>query len=209
MSDYPYDLGAYSRRISTSSDDAQRWFDRGLNWTFAFNHEEAVNCFSKALEGDPDCPMARWGIAYASGPNYNKPWDLFDEVDLKDTIARTYEATRRSLDVIDKADPAEQALIRALEARYQAPEPVDDLDAWNDDYADAMRFLYRQNPDDLDLATLFAEALMNRTPWQMWDLDSGQPADGASTEEAVEVLERALEHPDARYHPGLLHMYIH
>ena len=73
-----YDLGAYSRPITTKSAEAQLWFDRGLNWLFGFNHAEAIACFGKALEHDPGCAMAHWGISYAAGPNYNLPWHLYD-----------------------------------------------------------------------------------------------------------------------------------
>ena len=73
-----YDLGAYSRPITTKSDEAQAWFDRGLNWVFGFNHAEAIKCFGKALEHDPGCAMAQWGISYAAGPNYNLPWHLYE-----------------------------------------------------------------------------------------------------------------------------------
>ena len=76
--DYPYDLGPYSRTVTTTSADAQRWFDRGLNWCFGFHHEEAIACFEKALEADPSCAMAHWGIGYAAGPNYNFPWEMRD-----------------------------------------------------------------------------------------------------------------------------------
>jgi hypothetical protein len=76
--DYPYDLGPYSRTVTTSSADAQRWFDRGLNWCFGFHHEEAIACFEKALAADPNCAMAHLGIGYAAGPNYNFPWRLMD-----------------------------------------------------------------------------------------------------------------------------------
>ena len=75
--DYPYAIcGSYTRKITTKSADAQRWFDRGLNWCFGYHHQEAGACFAKALEFDPDCAMAHWGIAYASGPNYNMPWEF-------------------------------------------------------------------------------------------------------------------------------------
>jgi hypothetical protein len=73
-----YDLGPYSRTITTNSEDAQRWFDRGLNGLFGYNHGEAVTCFRMALEADPGCAMAHWGGAYATGPNYNLPWHLYD-----------------------------------------------------------------------------------------------------------------------------------
>jgi hypothetical protein len=74
--DYPYNLGPYSRKVTNSSADAQRWFDRGLNWCFGYHHKEAVACFEKVLEANPNCAMAHWGIAYAVGPNYNYPWEL-------------------------------------------------------------------------------------------------------------------------------------
>ena len=78
MIDYAYDLGTHSRAITTDSADAQQWWDRGLNWLFGYNHEEAMVCFERALEADSNCAMAYWGLAYCLGPNYNKPWDLFD-----------------------------------------------------------------------------------------------------------------------------------
>ncbi|CAN5803732.1 hypothetical protein BH23CHL2_BH23CHL2_32690 [soil metagenome] len=208
MADY-YDLGPHTRTITTSSADAQRWFDRGLNWTYAFNHEEAIRCFERALEHDPDCAMAHWGIAYAVGPNYNKAWEAFDEDDLKRSLARAYEESVRAADTLGNATPEERALVTALLARYPSPRPLEDCSPWNDSYADAMREVYQLHSDDLDIAALFAEALMNRTPWQLWDLNTGLPEKGADTLEAQEVLERALESPAARTHPAVLHMYIH
>ncbi|CAN5570833.1 hypothetical protein BH24CHL1_BH24CHL1_03000 [soil metagenome] len=211
MSGY-YDLGSHTRAISTSSPEAQLWFDRGLNWTYGFNHEEAVRCFEKAIEFDPDCAMAHWGVAYAAGPNYNRAWDRFDAVSLARMATTTHAAISRAAELREKAGPAEQALIEALQARYQAPEPlpdVEDFAAWNDDYAAAMRNVYRDYGDDLDITALFAEALMNRTPWLLWDLKAAAPASGADTLEAMEALERALETPESRTHPGVLHMYIH
>jgi tetratricopeptide (TPR) repeat protein len=211
MSDY-YDLGGHRRAISTTSPDAQLWFDRGLNWTFAFGHEEAVRCFERTLGYDPHCAMAHWGIAYALGPNYNKAWEAFDEVDLIDTVAKTHLVTRQAVAMREGASPVERALIDALPSRYQSAEPpvsVEDLYRWNDDFANVMRSVYEDHGHDLDIAALFAEALLNRTPWQLWDLATGKPAAGASTAEAIEVLERASEHPVARVHPGILHMYIH
>lgn len=211
MSDY-YDLGHHRRTIATTSPEAQVWFDRGLNWTYGFHHEEAVACFARAVAADPDCPMAHWGIAYAAGPNYNKTWEAFDPLDLAATTARCHAATARALDLLDRATPPERALITALAARYQADAPptdTDDLTQWTDAYADAMHPVYRQYGDDLDIAALFAESLMNRTPWLLWDLPSGAPSAGASTQEAREVLERALANPASRTHPGVLHMYVH
>ena len=83
-----YDLGSYHRPIETPSPQAQVWFDRGLVWAYAFNHDEAIRCFERALELDPDLAIARWGIAYAIGPNYNKAWEAFDPVDLAASLAR-------------------------------------------------------------------------------------------------------------------------
>ncbi len=82
-----YDLGNYSRSISTESPESQLWFDRGLLWNYGYHHEEAIECFKKSLEYDPACVMAHWGIAYASGPNYNKKWGDFDD-DEKQTCLR-------------------------------------------------------------------------------------------------------------------------
>jgi tetratricopeptide (TPR) repeat protein len=207
-SDY-YDLGSHSRPISTTSAEAQVWFDRGLNWTYAFNHEEAIRCFRKALEHDPNCAMAHWGVAYAIGPNYNKEWDAFDEVDLKQSVATAYEESQAALALLDRVTAAERGLITAVQARFPAPVPAEDCAVWNEDYAAAMRVVYRDFSDDLDIAALFAEALMNRTPWKLWNLTTGEAAEGASTLEAREVLERAFENPSSRRHPGVLHMYIH
>ncbi len=208
MSNY-YDLGTYTSTLTTSSTDAQSWFDRGLIWTYGFNHEEAVRCFERALEFDPDCAMAYWGIAYAAGPNYNRAWHQLDDVTLAAMLQKTVWAVEQATRLVDKASPDNQRLIRAIARRYQSTTPADDLQDWSDEYADAMRDVYRDCSDNLDIAALFAEALMNRTPWRLWDLHARGPAEGASTLEAKEVLERALENPASRMHPGVLHMYIH
>lgn len=213
MHDY-YDLGTYSRPVTTSSAQTQLWFDRGLMWCYGYNHDEAIRCFQKALEHDRNCAMAYWGIAYASGPNYNKRWDAFIEQELKEAVAQARLATQIALVHLEGTTPVEQALIHALQQRYQAEQTssVDELFTWNDAYAASMRDVYQRFPDDPDVVALFAEALIDRTPWQLWDLKTGQPAAGADTLETVAVLERALqrmeEHGDAP-HPGVLHMYVH
>jgi tetratricopeptide (TPR) repeat protein len=213
MHDY-YDLGTYSRPVTTGSPQAQLWFDRGLIWCYGYNHDEAIRCFRKAIEHDRDCAMAYWGIAYASGPNYNKRWDAFIEQELKEAVAQARLATQAALVHTDSATPVEQGLIRALEQRYQANQvtSLEQLGSWNDAYAASMREVYTAFADDPDVVALFAEALIDRTPWLLWDLRSGQPAAGADTLEAVAVLERALQrmeqHGDAP-HPGVLHMYVH
>ena len=204
-----FDLGSHRRPISTSSPGAQLWFNRGLVWTYAFNHEEAIRCFERALEHDPDCAMACWGIAYAIGPNYNKAWDAFDPVELVETVDRAFTATSHALERLAGTSPVEEALIRAIAFRYPAAQIPPDFAAWTTGYAQAMRGVYHDHAGDLDVATLFADALMNITPWQLWDQLSGEPAAGASTTEAKEVLERAMQSQAARVHPGVLHMYIH
>lgn len=209
MSDY-YDLGNYSCPITTCSPDAQLWFDRGLIWTYGYNHEEAVACFQRALSHDPDCAMAHWGIAYAGGPNYNMPWDLFDHAGRAKALALAYNASQFALMLADGTTPAEQALIRALPARYPQRDPIEDMHSWDHDFADAMRAAFAAVPDHIDLRTIYVEALMNLTPWQMWNLAKAQPADGAATLEAQQALEDAMAHaPGAMQHPGLLHLYVH
>ncbi|TCR26727.1 hypothetical protein EV578_101677 [Streptomyces sp. BK205] len=205
-----YDLGSHRRPVTTESAEAQLWFDRGLVWTYAFHHEEAVACFEKAAAADPDCAMAHWGIAYALGPNYNKPWEFFDARDLARTVERTHLAVESAHEkAAARATPVERALIGALRARYPQARPVEDCTVWNPPYADAMRAVHELAPDDADVAALYADALMNLTPWQLWDLRTGEPALGARTREARAVLERALASATGRDHPGVLHLYVH
>ncbi len=208
MDDY-FNLGPYRRVISTKSQDAQLWFDRGLMWCFGYNHDESVACFQKSAKADNHLAIAHWGIGYAAGCNYNKPWEVFDDDDAERSLARAYDATQQAVALIDHASEAEAALIRALVSRYPSRKPSANMSEWNDSYADQMRKVHASFPDDLDVAALFAEALMNRTPWELWDLKSGEIPDGADTAEAVEVLERAMEQPGAMQHPGILHLYIH
>ncbi len=208
MTDY-YDLGTYSRRVSTTSPEAQMWFDRGLAWCYGYNHDEAVRCFEKAAKADPHCAMAWWGIAYAAGPNYNKQWKVFDTVDLERSLTTAHNGTAEALKRAPQASAVERALIEPLALRYPSGEPGQVTPIWNDDYAAAMRKVYRAHAQDLDIAALFAEAIMNRTPWQLWNIETGKPAEGADTLEAIDVLEKAMQLPGGSTHPGLLHMYIH
>ncbi|MFW6028351.1 MAG: hypothetical protein ACOC9Q_02370, partial [bacterium] len=202
-----YNLGTYSRPVSTSSAGAQTWFDRGLVWLYGYNHEAAIDCFERAIEADPACAMAHWGVAQSVGPNYNKPWEAFEPEEKEESLAKGRAAIAAAMSA-DGASTAERALIDALGHRYPAA-PVEEFAPWNDAFAEAMRGVYRAFPGDLDIAALFAEAMMNRTPWQLWDLPTGQPVDGANTIEAMDVLERALGQDGAWEHPGLLHFYIH
>jgi tetratricopeptide (TPR) repeat protein len=209
MPRYNYDLGTYRRAITTSSQAAQLWFDRGLVWCYGFNHEEALYCFRRAAKVDPGCAMAHWGIAYAAGPNYNKQWKAFDPVDLKRSLSIARKATQEALACLNGASPVERALIAPLAERYPSANADEVTPEWNDNYAAAMRGAYKAHAEDLDVAALYAEAIMNRTPWQLWEIRSGKPAEGAGTAEAIAVLERSLRQAGGMHHPGLLHMYVH
>lgn len=203
-----FDLGTHSRPVTTTSSEAQRWFDRGLVWIYGYNHEEAITCFKKALAADPGCAMAQWGIAYAIGPNYNKPWIAFPEDEKREALRVAHKALAAAASS-DRLAPAERDLITALKQRY--PETcVEDFTPWNDAYAAAMHEVYLAHSADLDITTLCAEALMNRTPWQLWDLRSGKPAARSSAPKARALMENAFAADEAAWrHPGLLHMYIH
>lgn len=211
LDDYPFDLGSYSRKISTESPDAQRWFDRGLNWIYGFNHDEAEACFKRALEFDPDCAMIYWALAYIAGPNYNVPWEFFDEQMIKDVLAKCRGALEAAERLKSRASAPEQALITALHKRFQSPESVPNLYVWSDAYAQAMEEVYNRFDTDPDVIALFADAMMNRTPWKLWDPRTGKPVDGADTLKTRQVLERgiALQRGEGKRHPGIWHLYIH
>ncbi|WP_121065119.1 tetratricopeptide repeat protein [Chachezhania antarctica] len=212
MSDYDYDLGTYSCPVTTSSPEAQTWFNRGLLWTYGYNHGEAVACFQRALAADPDCAMAHWGWAYAAGPNYNMPWNRFDARGRANALAEARAATEAAIAALEKrpVSPVEEALIRALPARYPQGEVIKDMHAWDLDFANAMRAAFKVDPSNRDLRMIYVESLLNLTPWQMWDLPNAVPAEGAATLEAQNVLEEAFDtDPDAMAHPGLLHLYVH
>ncbi|KAJ5082718.1 hypothetical protein N7532_011761 [Penicillium argentinense] len=204
-----YDLGTYQRPVSTSNPDAQEWFNRGLIWAYAFNHEESAQCFEQCVIHDPTCAMGYWGIAFALGPNYNKPWKLFDGEDLSTTTTRAHGAVKEAQRQATSASPVEKALIDALQYRYPQEEPVDDCAKWNEQYAAAMESAYKSFPGDFDVLALYADALMNLTPWNLWELRTGKPTPGARTLEVKKALDRALDNDDALEHPGLLHLYIH
>lgn len=213
MDDYDFDLGSWTRAITTTSRNAQVWFDRGLNWTYAYNQEEAVACFRSALEHDPECAMAHWGIAYANGPFYNRPWIRFTDREIAETLPACHAAAQEAMAHAAGCTHAERALIEAILLRYQSAHEADrtTLDRWHRAFTDAMRKAYAAHPDDLDIAALFAEAAVTCTPRRLWLLKEGRPNPDSHAEEALEVLERAMARTDAdaRPHPGVLHMYIH
>lgn len=206
-----YDLGDLHRPVSTTSPIAQTWFDRGLVWCYGFNHEEAAKCFERAIAHDPGCAMAHWGLAYSLGPNYNKPWDLFGRREIQNAAVRTHHAIEKAKACSDSATPVERALVDALRYRYpRADAPTKtDRPIWNREYADAMAAVSAQFPDDLDVATLYADSMMNLTPWALWDIRTGNPASDARTLEVKRVLDYGMSLEGGNRHPGLLHLYIH
>ncbi|MEE6138504.1 tetratricopeptide repeat protein [Mycobacterium sp. 050128] len=204
-----YDLGSYHRAVDTPSPDAQVWFNRGMVWAYAFNHEEAVRCFDQALALDPDLAVARWGVAYSVGPNYNKAWDAFDPVDLAASLARAREELH--LAAAGRATATERGLIDALAARFPTLDIADSaaLADGNATYAESMSRLASAYPDDIDVAALAADALVNVTAWALWDTRTGDPAPGSRVVEAKHILQAALTTPAGRAHPGILHFYLH
>ncbi|KAL2814014.1 hypothetical protein BJX63DRAFT_393309 [Aspergillus granulosus] len=210
--DYSFDLGPFTRKITTSSQAAQTWFSRGLTWVYSFNHAEAAVCFEHAISHDPTCAIAHWGLAYALGPNYNYAWEFFGD-HLADAVKRTYAAAQRAQELAGTATPVEQALIAAIQARFPSDVVAGSMEVYgaqNKAYADAMEGVYGAfGAEDLDIAALYADSIMSLAPWKLWDLKTGLPNPGTRTLDAKNVLEKALKHKAARQHPGILHYYIH
>jgi len=189
-------LGDLHHPVTTHIPDAQKFFDQGLRFIYAFNHDEAARSFQHAADLDPTLAMADWGVAEAIGPNYNDPAD-------PDRYKRAHEAVQKAVELSSTATPAEQAYIQAMAKRFPA-DPNSDLKKAAEEYHDAMREVVRQFPDDLDAATLFAEAGMNLHPWGLWHQD-GTPE--AGTEEIVATLESVIKRDPN--HMGAIHYYIH
>jgi len=189
-------LGTYHHAIATSSAEAQKLFDRGLTLYYGFNHDEAIRAFERAAKLDPKSPMPLWGKSLSLGRNYNR-----DE--MPDLEKAAYETLQKARELAANAPENERAYVRALAARYSADEKADHKKLALA-YKNAMGDLMRQYPDDLDAATLYAEAAMNLRPWQLWNKD-GSPAEG--TPEIVEVLEQVLARDPM--HVGANHYYIH
>lgn len=189
-------LGDLHHPVSTHNPQAQQFFDQGLRFIYAFNHDEAARSFQHAADLDPKLAMAYWGVAEAVGPNYNDPAD-------PDRYKHAHNAVQKAVDLSSEASPSEQAYIQAMAKRFPA-DPNSDLKKAAEDYHDAMRKVAAQFPDDLDAATLFAESGMNLHPWGLWHQD-GTPE--AGTDEIVATLESVLKRDPN--HLGAVHYYIH
>lgn len=210
---YRFELGNWTRKVTTTTDEAQIWFDRGLNWTYGFNHEEAVECFRKALSCDPDCAMAWWGIAYTSGPYYNRPWDRFADSEIAEELPVCHSAAVNAANMIANCNAAESVLIRAIGKRYRSEDELDRsvLNGWHEDFMRAMEVAHSEHPHDLDIAAIFAEAALTCHPRQHWITETGEPNEETYISEAMNALEAGLSEMNRRAisHPGLLHFYIH
>ncbi|MBN8860622.1 MAG: hypothetical protein J0H29_19675 [Sphingobacteriales bacterium] len=190
-------LGGIDFRISTSSKEAQEYFNQGMMLAYGFNHAEAARSFYEATRLDPSCAMAYWGYAYVLGPNYNGGME-------EDNFQRAYEASVKAKSLIGNCTPKETALIEALTTRYAAQPPVDrsPLDIA---YTAAMKKVYAQYPADPDIGALYAEAMMNLHPWDLYDKTTKAPK--AWTPELLAVLEHLIKiNPK---HPGAHHFYVH
>src|SRR5216684_7695860 len=188
--------GDLHHTVSTNIAQAQQFFDQGLRQIYAFNHDEAARSFQHAADLDPKLAMAYWGVAEAVGPNYNDPAD-------PDRYKQAHGAVQKAVDLSEAASPSDQAYIQALAKRFPA-DPKSDLKKAAEDYRDAMRQVVSEFPDDLEAATLFAEAGMNLHPWGLWHVD-GTPE--AGTEEIVSTLESVMKRDPN--HLGAIHYYIH
>jgi tetratricopeptide (TPR) repeat protein len=192
-------LGTWHREVTTRSADAQAYFDQGLRLLYGFNHDEATRSFAKAAALDPTCAMCFWGASITLGPNYNVPM-------LAERSEMAWEALQKAIELAPRGTAVEQALIGALATRYAGPEYRDPAaqQPHTEAYAAAMREVAQGFPGDDDVQVLFAEALMDIAPWQLWTLD-GKP--GKHTAEIVETLETVLARNER--HPGANHYYIH
>ena len=191
-------LGNHHHAVTTRVPSAQQYFDQGLRLVFGFNHGEAIRAFNEGVRLDPSCAMCYWGAALAYGPHVNAPMDSASGV-------AAYAAAQQALKRVSRVSPPEQAYVRAVAKRYARVPTTTSRAALDSAYARAMAEVVQKYPDDLDAATLYAEALMDLRPWNYWQQPSGEPYPG--TLEIVSQLERVLRgNPD---HPGACHYYIH
>ncbi len=193
-------LGTLHYPVTTSDATAQRYFDQGLRLSYAFNHEEARRAFREAARLDPSCAMCYWGIALCLGPNINAPME-------PEAHAAALAAIEKAEAQAPRATQRERALIAALRARYGHDHnpPAGERSRLDAAYADAMQKVATRYPEDGEIQVLYAEALMDLSPWDYWEAGGSRPK--GRTAEAVAILERVLAtRPD---HPGAIHYYIH
>ncbi|MFY9550131.1 MAG: hypothetical protein WAU32_03185 [Thermoanaerobaculia bacterium] len=191
-------MGAHTHPIATSSSEAQKFFDQGVVLMFGFNHEEAIHAFERSAGLDPKAAMPHWGKALALGANYNDP------APVNERLLKARAEVEKALALSEGGPENERAYAEALSKRYVADPANADKAQVARDYAAAMKALSVRYPDDLDAATIYAESLMNLTPWKLWKPD-GTP--GENTLEIVAVLESVLKRDPM--HPGANHYYIH
>jgi tetratricopeptide (TPR) repeat protein len=191
------DLGDLSFPITAKNPLAQRYFDQGLRLTYGFNHAEARRAFRTAQKHDPDCAMCAWGEALVLGPNINAPMEA-------DAVAPAIAAVRKARENSAPASAREQALIAAIAERYSS-DPKAERRALDAAYATAMERVAAQFPDDDNIQTLYAEALMDLSPWDYWEAGGGKPK--GRTQDIVRSLETVLARSPE--HPGATHYYIH
>ena len=188
-------VGKHAFKVTTKSEQAQRFMNQGLNLTYGFNHAEAGRAFAEAARLDPELAMAHWGQALVLGPNINAPMAPEEE-------PKALEHLRKAQALKAKASQRERDYIDALAARYTGK--ADDRAAADQAFAGAMRVLHEKYPDDQDAATLYAESLMDLSPWNYWTRD-GRPYE--RTHDIIAPLDKVLKsNPD---HPGALHLWIH
>lgn len=190
-------LGTLSFKVTTSKPLAQQYFNQGFRLAYAFNHEEAARAFRMAQKIDPSCAMCYWGEALVLGPNINMPMQ-------PDAVAPAVAARNKAIKLMKRSTPREQALIKALAVRY-SPDPNADRAQLDVAYADAMKKVVKRFPRDENIGVLYAESLMNISPWDYWEAGGAKPK--GRTPELVATLERVLKaNPN---HPGAIHYYIH
>ena len=190
-------LGSITYKITTANESAQTYFDQGLRLAYAFNHGEAQRAFRKAQKLDPDCAMCFWGEALVLGPNINLPMQ-------EDAIAPAYVAAQKAKALAGKSTAREQALIGALAARYGS-DPKAARAQFDNDYAAEMAKVAAQFPDDDEIVTLYAEAVMDLSPWNYWKPGGREP--NPQSAPIVPTLERVLARNPS--HSGAIHFYIH
>ena len=188
-------LGIHTFPVTTKSKQAQLFMNQGLNLTYGFNHAEAGRAFREAARLDPGCAMAYWGQALVLGPNINAPMDAANE-------PKAHELAQKAAGLKSKVSAREQALIDAVALRYSGQ--TNDREARNKAYANAMKAVTRRFPNDLDIATLYVESVMDLRPWGYW-MPDGAPYEGTAE---IATLTESIIKRDPK-HPGALHLYIH